>query len=201
MTATKITNADISSLRVSSLPSRPTAPKSFGGAGYTATQLKEAFDRLPLYIISRFNELIDDITREGDEGLLGSIPSGIEEGHTLADLVADIKSGNMSTYIDVLGESLAERIVAINEEMEKLRTSYGSSIDDVNASVESVRSLENSVAEIYERLDDADLEIARAKNGVANLNILRSADIKSIYAEIKKPTEISIDCGGPADLA
>lgn len=200
MTVTKITDADISGIRVSSLPSRPTAPKSFGGAGYTATQLKEAFDRLPLYIISRFNELIDDLTREGEDGVLGSIPSGIEENHTLADLLSDVVTGNLASYLNVLGSSLAEQVSSIREELELLRTSYGSSISDVNASLETVKSIEESIAEIYAVLESTDLELARVRNGIANLNILRSNDLKSIYAEIKNPSEISIDCGSPADL-
>ena len=200
MTATKITDADISGIKISSLPSRPTAPKSFGGAGYTATQLKEAVDRLPLYIISRFNELIDDLTREGEEGVLGSIPSGIEENHTLADLISDIVTGNLASYLKVLGGSLNEQIGGIKDEQEALREAYGSSINDVNASLETVRSIEESIAQIYTLLDNTDLELGRVRNGIANLNVLRSNDLKSIYAEIKNPSEISIDCGGPADL-
>ena len=200
MTVSKITDADISKIKVSSLPSRPTAPKSFGGAGYTATQLKEAFDRLPIYIISRFNELIDDLTREGEEGVLGSIPSGIEENHTLSDLLSDIVSGNFASYLTVLGGSLTDQLGGIKEELEVLRTTYGGSINDVNASLETVRSIEESVAQIYALLESTDLELARVRNGIANLNILRSSDLKSIYAEIKNPSEISIDCGTPANL-
>ena len=61
MKAKKILDAEIDDLKISSLPTRPTAPTSFGGKGYTTSEMKEAFDRLPLYIIERFNELIDDI--------------------------------------------------------------------------------------------------------------------------------------------
>ena len=61
MKATKITDGDIADKKISALPTRPTAKKEFGGGGYTASELKEAFDALPLYIIERFNEQIDDI--------------------------------------------------------------------------------------------------------------------------------------------
>ncbi|GEM_PF-5346413 len=53
---------DIASLKVSSLPSRPTAPASFGGLGYTATDLKAAFDRLPLFLVGKLNTLISEVT-------------------------------------------------------------------------------------------------------------------------------------------
>ena len=62
MKSKKITDTDIKDLKVASLPSRPTAPAANGGAGYTANQMKAAFDRLPLFIIERLNELIDDVT-------------------------------------------------------------------------------------------------------------------------------------------
>ena len=61
MNARKILNDEISALKVSSLPNRPSAPVSFGGKGYTAEQIKAAFDKLPLFIIEMFNMLIEDI--------------------------------------------------------------------------------------------------------------------------------------------
>ena len=47
MNSKKITDSDISALKISSLPTRPTAPAEFGGKGYTATELKAAFADLP----------------------------------------------------------------------------------------------------------------------------------------------------------
>lgn len=59
---TKILPSEIADIKISSLPTRPTAPTSFGGKGYTASDMKAAFDRLPLFIIERLNALIDDVT-------------------------------------------------------------------------------------------------------------------------------------------
>ena len=61
MKSTKITENDIKNLKVASLPSRPTAPVAAGGAGYTSNQMKAAFDRLPLFIVDKINDIIDDI--------------------------------------------------------------------------------------------------------------------------------------------
>ena len=55
MKASKILNEQIKNLKVASLPSRPTAPTSFGGRGYTANQVKEAFDENGIEI--PFNQL------------------------------------------------------------------------------------------------------------------------------------------------
>ena len=124
MNSTKILSTEIQSSKVSSLPTRPTSPTSFGGSGYTGTQLKAAFDRLPLLIAERFNALLDDITAYGDDSLSGAIPTGIKDGHTLASLFSDIKSGVIADYLTVGGESLTaalfslgERISALEEKM------------------------------------------------------------------------------------
>ena len=114
----KILDEEISSLKISSLPTRPTAPSSFGGRGYTATEMKAAFDRLPLYLVERFNELIGLILGEGEETVCESIPTGIKEGHTLAKLFEDIKSGELSSYLDVYGKSLVERLEALIGELD-----------------------------------------------------------------------------------
>lgn len=112
MKATKITSAEIAPLKVASLPSRPTAPTAFGGRGYSASDMKAAFDRLPLYVADRLNLLIDDVT---DGELLDSIPTGIFEGHTLSQLVEDIASGRMASYLSVTGTPLTEVIQSLKE--------------------------------------------------------------------------------------
>ena len=50
MKTTKILDSEIANLKISSLPSRPTAPTAFGGNGYSAKEMKEFFDKLPLFI-------------------------------------------------------------------------------------------------------------------------------------------------------
>lgn len=123
MKTIKITEGEITPLKVASLPSRPTAPTSFGGKGYTATQMKEAFDRLPLLIIQRLNSLIEDISDEG--GVCGDIPTGIREGHTLRDLFLDILSGEISNYLTVRDGSLTEFLFKLRDELDTVEKSIG----------------------------------------------------------------------------
>ncbi len=78
MSLREITEYEMKSQGVVSLPTRPTSPREFGGRGYTPTELKEAFDRLPRLVAERYNELIDYIT---DGSYLGEIPYG--DGTTL----------------------------------------------------------------------------------------------------------------------
>ena len=121
MLTTKITEDEIRGMKISSLPTRPTAPTSFGGRGYTAKEMKEAFDKLPLYIIDRFNSLLDDVYATGDSSLAGAVPSGIYEGHTLSRLFSDLLSGEAAGYIMVHGISLAECIAEIRENIEEIK--------------------------------------------------------------------------------
>ena len=121
----KILAQDIDALRVSSLPTRPTAPSSFGGKGYTAAQMKEAFDRLPLFIIEKFNALIDAINGDGAESVTDKIPTGIYSGHTLSGLLSDIKDGSFASYLDVYGKSLVERIEELTGDINRLKLNGG----------------------------------------------------------------------------
>ncbi len=102
-----ILSSEIASLKIASLPSRPTAPVTFGGRGYTAGQMKAAFDALPLYIIERLNALIAEFESEDFSSVLLDVPSGIREGHTIANLISDIKDGTFAQYFTVQDRTLA----------------------------------------------------------------------------------------------
>ena len=101
MNATKITDGELNEARVASLPTRPTSPSAYGGRGYTATEMKEAFDKLPLLVAERYNLLLEDISALGDGSLADSVPTGLSEEHTLSDLFCDIENGNLASYLKV----------------------------------------------------------------------------------------------------
>lgn len=115
MKATKILEEEISDLKVASLPTRPTESRGFGGGGYSPSEVKAAFDKLPLFIVERFNALIDDIMALGEGSLADSIQTGIDEEHTLRDMFRDIENGKFSTYLMFGGESLASQLARIKE--------------------------------------------------------------------------------------
>ncbi len=101
MNATKITDGELCEAKISSLPTRPTSPTAYGGRGYTATEMKEAVDRLPLLLAERYNLLLDDISALGGGSLADSVPTGLSEEHTLSDLFGDIENGNLASYLKV----------------------------------------------------------------------------------------------------
>lgn len=129
MQAKKILNSDVRELLISSLPTRPTAPKSQGGRGYGVSEMKAAFDKLPLYIIERYNELISDVIRTGDDSLAAAIPSGIKDGHSLYTLFEDVRTGELATYFSFLGKSLLAHIITLYAEIDKLKTAIEKSSD------------------------------------------------------------------------
>ena len=119
MNTTKITETEIKDFKIASLPSRPTAPAAFGGRGYTAADMKAAFDKLPLYIIERFNSLIDDVSDADEGGLAAAIPTGIYDGHTLKGFFSDILSGSSAAYLSLGDETLNELRDRIDEALRK----------------------------------------------------------------------------------
>lgn len=125
MQSKKITEGEIANLKISSLPSRPTAPTSFGGRGYTATQMKEAFDKLPLFIIARLNRLIDDVCAEGEDSISTEIKTGIYDGHTLQKLFKDIENGEFGNYMEVFGTSLTDHLASIRDELDTIEKDMG----------------------------------------------------------------------------
>ena len=135
MKAKKILNSEISELKVSSLPTKPTAPRSMGGKGYGAKEMKEAFDKLPLFIIERFNALIEDIEAVGCDSLAYAIKTGLKDEHSLYDLFADIRSGEAATYLTVSGKSLTSHILSLTAQIEELKSKLEAC---VNTEVENV---------------------------------------------------------------
>lgn len=167
MKATKITSAEIAPLKVAALPSRPTAPTAFGGKGYSASDMKAAFDRLPLYIIDRLNLLIDDIK---DAEILDDIMTGISDGHSIKELISDITSGQMASYLNVFGVSLAEAIQRLRDSILEKETGDSelrvlvddtiTSLSEMSDSVDGAIKKANEVEKMLEeRLSDISLTI------------------------------------------
>ncbi len=124
MKTTKILDGEISELKVASLPTRPNAAPKYGGYSYSAEDMKAAFDRLPLFIVEKFNSLLEDIEAESD-GIAEALKTGISDGHTLAELFADIENGSFGTYLTLLGKSLTEHLQSILERLEELEGRVG----------------------------------------------------------------------------
>ena len=78
-----ITETEIASRAIASMPTRPTAPTAFGGSGYTASEMKAAFDMLPLRIIEGFNSLITEIEN-------GAMLDALCQMEPLSSIIADV---------------------------------------------------------------------------------------------------------------
>ena len=122
MFAHKITDTEINNNRVASLPTRPTASASFGGKGYSAAEMKAAFDKLPLIIIEQFNNLLDDITRTDEEAITASIPTSIYVGHSLKKMLSEIPNGEFAGYLKVGDKTLANAIADIYDEIALIKS-------------------------------------------------------------------------------
>ncbi len=120
MNTKKITSAEITPIAISSLPTRPTASTAFGGKGYTAAEMKAAFDKLPLLVIERFNSLLDEI-ESSDGSFCESIPTGLGDGHSLGTMFKDIRNGNFAGYVKVFGRSLLAELLEIRNTLSEIK--------------------------------------------------------------------------------
>lgn len=122
MTTTKLTESEMAPLRVASLPTRPTAPTSYGGRGYTSVEMKAAFDKLPTLIAERLNSLIDDV----ESGrICESIPTGVPSLPTLTALLSGIGDGSLAAAIKVFDTSLAAYLAALRSDVDEIAAALG----------------------------------------------------------------------------
>ncbi len=125
MKAKTIKNEEIEALKVASLPNRPTAPEEYGGVGFSAREMKEAFDRLPLYLLERYNELIDDISAEGEDSVAHAIKIGLGESVSLRDFIDWFSSGKILAFIPVADGNLAYYLVNLRKDIDRCLDELG----------------------------------------------------------------------------
>ena len=177
MSIRKINNSDYKNLLISNLPTRPNAsPSNFGGGGLSANQMKKAYDATPLFIIGRFNDLIDYINGTGDarladdilnaiKGVLASkVETDIEGIATLSDLFASVESGDLVKAIRVSdGKSLDETLKIIGEEtiteVERTLTEYEAEklapiVAEAEILRESVSSAQSRLSRVEKKVEN-----------------------------------------------
>lgn len=115
----KIKKETVELLGVSSLPTSPTSPGAIGG-GYSAEEMKLAFDRLAIHIIEQYNLLIEAIHAEPSASILSEIPTGISDGHTLRDLMSDITGGDFAVYMKLGNRSILEEMQSLSQRVTAL---------------------------------------------------------------------------------
>ena len=131
MTTKAIQNSEIEALKISSLPSCPTANPDYGGLGYSSSQMKAAFDALPLFIIERFNTLIADITAHPPASICSAIKTGIRKNwnHTLANFFEDLETGELASYLMIGEKNLATEIARLKSEIAEIKAQLGLEVE------------------------------------------------------------------------
>jgi hypothetical protein len=122
MSAQKITVSEINERLIENLPTRPNAPTSMGGKGYSAKELKAAFDSLPRLIAERYNELIDDLTNPEGSEIINGVKTGPSETDTLGAFLESVKNGSFLENVMLDGEVLIYYLRSLRSELEALRS-------------------------------------------------------------------------------
>lgn len=162
---------------ISNLPTRPNAsPSNFGGGGLSASQMKKAYDAMPLFIIARFNELIDYINGKGDarleddildaikDVLASKVETKIEGIATLSDFFESVESGDLAKAIRVSdGKSLDETLKTIGEEtiteVERILAKYEAEklapiVAEADILRESVSSAQSRLSRVEKKVEN-----------------------------------------------
>ncbi|MBQ1211986.1 MAG: hypothetical protein IIX69_01055, partial [Clostridia bacterium] len=110
MSIKKITADQIKNNSISRLANRPNEASRKGMGGMSATDVKEAYDKLPKLAIAKINELIDLINAEtSSDGIAAFIstpitdPDNDEVKLTLHDVLTDVLNGDFAKYLALTG--------------------------------------------------------------------------------------------------
>ena len=108
MAIQNIKESEMREAGVSSLPTRPSSPSLYSGRVLSATELRQAFDKLPRLVADRFNALLEATGLFEEAGkydrLSELIATELADGHSLADFFSDVQNGNLAAYMSVDGE-------------------------------------------------------------------------------------------------
>ena len=185
MSIQKIKASEAAAYGVSSLPNRPSSPSLYSGNALTAEELRAAFDRLPLLVAERLNDLIEatGLYTEGEErdSLAALIATGLADGHSLEDLFRELESGELAHRISADGarslyDALAalEATVSLPDGVSDLRT-Y---VDTPKGRVEAGDPLPVSGDSVFRHLKETE-------------NTLR-AEIPLVEGEVKQNEHLAV---------
>lgn len=165
MSIQKITQSELLSTGVRSLPNRPSAPSLYSGRTLSATELKEAFDRLPTLIAERFNALLESAGLYDEEHprerLAELIATGIEESPSLAAFFEDVKNGNLALYLSLDGEAALATVI---EEMRRTLTRLQGTTFTVEGDGDLISGIEIEEPFIILRRDKRSEDIVKEAN-------------------------------------
>lgn len=109
----RITDEEIKRFGVANVSTTPTKKTPFGESGFTATDLKGRFDKLPTYLASKVNEIIDGM---GDGSLAGNIQVS---GQTVREVIEGLWNGVTAKKIKIVTPSGEVTLAEIASAMKK----------------------------------------------------------------------------------
>ena len=195
----KITESELAENSVASLPTRPSLPSLYSGRSLGAKELREAFDKLPRLLATRFNALIEGLGlyKEGEalDSLADALATGLSEGHSLADLFADIKNGAFCEYMQADGERTLAQVLsslqaALDEGLKYTVAEIGTgdivtSVEGINGDILVRKSLHSSALAQKKEQDSLKEELAVLKAQSA-----KASRVKRVEARVSNVEEL-----------
>ena len=118
----KISSEEFNKVSYQKLANSPGANSTFGESKLTGEELKARMDKPFELFMAKFNLLISLIVGAPDgDSLIKNIPTGINETHTLYDLIRDITSdgAEFASYLSVGEQTLLEKLREIADTLKE----------------------------------------------------------------------------------
>ena len=128
----KISADEFAKVSFERMATRPNTATSRGESGMSQEALKKRFDAPSRLLRDKFNALIALIAGEGDkESLLDYLQTGIDEGKSLREVLADItaENGAFASYLSVGDTTLAKKLAQLEATLWKPRGTYDESMN------------------------------------------------------------------------
>ena len=123
----KISANEFAKVSFERMATRPNTATSRGESGMGPEALKKRFDAPSRLLRDKFNALIALIAGEGDgECLLDYLQTGIDEGKSLREVLADItaENGAFASYLSVGDTTLAKKLAQLEDAVWTPRGAY-----------------------------------------------------------------------------
>ena len=194
----KIKESELAELGIGSLSTRPALPSLYSGRSLSAQELKDAFDRLPRLIASRFNTLLSSLGLYGEDKVIDRLSevlaTGIKAGHSFDDLIDDIKNGVFCTYLTVDGvHTLRETLAALSARIDKTFDFNVKEVGEGNV-VTSIEEIDDTVF-VHKNMSTEDFalkseaELIRSSLLSLKNSTVEDYEIKNLDARVKNVEE------------
>lgn len=154
----KISEEEFHKVSLTRLANNPSSQSRYSGARLSAEELKMRMDEPLKLFKGKLNAVVSLIFGEGDDSALDHMPTGIKEGHTLAQMIKDVvsTSAEFAGYLSVGEKTLLKKLEEIDKAFEGINKALEGKVDQ--------KTYDEEIKKCLKRIDgEAGIEYAYAQ--------------------------------------